>query len=142
MPSLHVLFGQIVRRFRSDAGYSQESFADLIGVHRNYIGTVERGETNITLENIARIARGLKQPIWMLLRELETPGASRSADITAAPASRDASGYEGPGTVRAGRVAERRAEVHAQLADLLREMKTLEKIGAKRPPSRAKRPKK
>src|SRR2546426_8186179 len=42
------------RRLRRDAGYSQESFADKCGVHRTYMGSVERGETNISLDNLER----------------------------------------------------------------------------------------
>ena len=52
-------FGITVRRLRVKAGYSQEAFADRAKVHRTYMGTVERGETNLTLENIDKLARAL-----------------------------------------------------------------------------------
>jgi transcriptional regulator with XRE-family HTH domain len=72
MATLRVRFGKAVRRRREAAGYTQESFADHIGVHRNYMGTVERGETNITLENIERIARGLRISVAELMHEAES----------------------------------------------------------------------
>ena len=69
--SLRVQLGRAVRQLRSDAGYSQEGFADAIGVHRNYMGTVERGETNITLENLEKIAKGLRMKASELLQRAE-----------------------------------------------------------------------
>lgn len=68
---LFARFGATIRRLRLRAGYSQESFADHVGMHRNYIGTVERGETNISIESIARIAKGLRIPMSTLFMELE-----------------------------------------------------------------------
>jgi DNA-binding XRE family transcriptional regulator len=52
-------FGRTVRGLRAKAGYSQESFAAAIKLHRTSMGTLERGEGNPTLNTIARIARGL-----------------------------------------------------------------------------------
>lgn len=69
MSPLRKQLGRAIRRLRSAEGHSQESFADAIGVHRNYMGTVERGETNITLDNIERIAKGLDLTVLELLKE-------------------------------------------------------------------------
>ncbi len=52
-------FGQRVRTLRTKRGISQEELADRCGVHRTYMGRIERGETNITLTNIHKVARGL-----------------------------------------------------------------------------------
>jgi transcriptional regulator with XRE-family HTH domain len=71
MPTLRKKLGQAVRHLRTDAGYSQESFADACKVHRTYIGAVERGETNISLDNIERIAKTLKIPVSRLFVEAE-----------------------------------------------------------------------
>lgn len=59
MSSIVVRFGRTVRALRSRAGYSQESFADSIHVHRTSMGKIERGETNPGLDVIVKIARGL-----------------------------------------------------------------------------------
>jgi transcriptional regulator with XRE-family HTH domain len=63
--------GRAVRRLRKARMYSQEGFADHVGVHRTYMGSVERGEQNISLANIARIAKRLGLKPWQLLREAE-----------------------------------------------------------------------
>jgi transcriptional regulator with XRE-family HTH domain len=52
-------FGQRVRALRMKKRISQEELAARSGVHRTYMGRIERGETNITLTNICKIARGL-----------------------------------------------------------------------------------
>lgn len=53
------LFGQKVRELRLALGISQEALADQAGVHRTFMGSVERGERNISLENIVKIAKAL-----------------------------------------------------------------------------------
>jgi len=55
-----IKFGQKVREERTKLGLSQEKLAARAGVHRTYIGMIERAEKNITLENIGKIARALK----------------------------------------------------------------------------------
>lgn len=52
-------FGRNLRRYREDRGYSQEAFADHLGYHRTYMGGVERGERNLTLKSVERIAAKL-----------------------------------------------------------------------------------
>ncbi len=71
MPLLKVRFGRTVRRLRERTRYSQERFADSIGVHRTYIGSIERGESNPSLDVIGRIARGLGLPISRLFEAVE-----------------------------------------------------------------------
>jgi transcriptional regulator with XRE-family HTH domain len=52
-------FGQRVRELRLKAGLSQEAFADKCGLDRTYVGGIERGERNLSLKNIYRIADAL-----------------------------------------------------------------------------------
>jgi len=53
-------FGKRVREERTSKGFSQEKLAEVAGLHRTYIGMVERGEKNITLENIEKISKGFR----------------------------------------------------------------------------------
>ena len=53
-------FGERVRALRKERGYSQEAFADACSLHRTYIGAIERGERNVAIDNIAKIAAALK----------------------------------------------------------------------------------
>lgn len=71
MTALRARLGRAIRRLRRSAGFSQESFADKCGVHRTYMGSVERGETNISLDNLERIAKALSLTAGQLLIEAE-----------------------------------------------------------------------
>ena len=53
---IQIQFGLRVRLLRTERGWSQEGFADRCGLHRTYIGSIERGEQNISLENIQKLA--------------------------------------------------------------------------------------
>ena len=53
------LFGENVRNIRKQKGLTQEKVSHKANLHHTYIGAVERGEVNITLENLIKIAKGL-----------------------------------------------------------------------------------
>ena len=67
---LLINFGKKAREERLKRGFSQEEFAGKVGVHRTYIGMIERGEKNITLTNIKKIADALDVEINQLLTNL------------------------------------------------------------------------
>jgi transcriptional regulator with XRE-family HTH domain len=68
---LQVSLGRAIRDLRSGRGYSQESFANAVGLHRTYIGGIERGERNVSLRNLARIADTLEIPLSQMLAMAE-----------------------------------------------------------------------
>lgn len=53
-------FGLRLRKLRDDQGISQEKLAELASLHRTYVGAVERGERNISLQNILKLSKALK----------------------------------------------------------------------------------
>jgi transcriptional regulator with XRE-family HTH domain len=63
------VFSANIKRFRQKQGLSQEALADLAGLHRTYIGAVERGERNITLINANKIAEALSVKLSDCLKE-------------------------------------------------------------------------
>ncbi len=71
MQNLKLKFGETIKGFRQKASLSQEQLADLASLHRTYIGSVERGERNISLENIVQIARALDVKPSDLLKDIE-----------------------------------------------------------------------
>lgn len=66
-------FGERVRARRHDRGQSQERLADECGLHWSYVGQVERGERNLSLHNILKIAAGLQIDPGELVRGLTAP---------------------------------------------------------------------
>lgn len=65
---LQKVVGENLRDYRTQRGLSQEAFAEVVGFHRTYIGGLERGERNLTLKNVERIAARLKVEPLSLLR--------------------------------------------------------------------------
>ena len=65
--NINVIAGKNIRAAREKMGLSQDAFADVCQIHRTYIGSVERGERNITLNTLAMIAKAAKTtPVALL----------------------------------------------------------------------------
>lgn len=71
-PSKHLtdVLSENVKMFRKLKGLSQEELADISGIHRTYVGSVERGERNVTLSSLEMLANALGVTVIALL----TPG--------------------------------------------------------------------
>lgn len=70
MEDIRLRFGMRVRELRQARGLSQEAFADLAGLHRTYMGGIERGERNVSLKNIEAIAKALSVSLAELFRDI------------------------------------------------------------------------
>lgn len=68
MDAVRIRFGKAVRQRRHRLGVSQEEFADLCGLDRTYIGGIERGERNVSLVNVEKIAKALRVSLSELFR--------------------------------------------------------------------------
>jgi transcriptional regulator with XRE-family HTH domain len=71
VPDLKIVLGKRIRELRSKNGFSQESFADHCGLHRTYMGGIERGEHNLTIETLMTVAKGLEITMSDLLAGIE-----------------------------------------------------------------------
>ena len=68
MENIRIRFGRALRQRRQKLGVSQEAFADMCQLDRTYIGGIERGERNVALVNIEKIAKTLRISIARLFR--------------------------------------------------------------------------
>ena len=82
----HAAFGRAIRELRRDRGISQEQLGYDSGLHRTYVGGIERGERNPSLTNILRIAEALGvQPSELLAvteRGVQRKGATRGPSVS------------------------------------------------------------
>lgn len=62
--------GERIRKLRNQRGWSQEEFADICGVNRSYMGRIERGELNLTLDSLAKVGKGLGTSVSTLLKNI------------------------------------------------------------------------
>lgn len=66
IPAHRLAFGGRVRELRRERGLSQEDLAELAGLHRNYVGGIERGERNVGIDNIQAISEALRVDVAAL----------------------------------------------------------------------------
>ena len=72
MSSILYLVGANIKRLRKDIGFSQEELADACGLHRTYVGAVERGERNITIQSLEKIADELGVEVYSLVQKTDS----------------------------------------------------------------------
>jgi transcriptional regulator with XRE-family HTH domain len=61
--------GKALRSRRESQGYSQESFAEKIRMHRTYYSAIERGEPNITIDTLENLCKGLGTRMWEVMKD-------------------------------------------------------------------------
>ena len=72
MSDIAKIIGQRVRNYRNQCGLSQERLAETAGLHPTYIGQIERGEKNVTIESISKISEALNLPLSKLFEKLDS----------------------------------------------------------------------
>lgn len=65
--NINILFGKKIKEIRTSLGVSQEEFGFMLGLHRTYIGQIERAEKNASIKTLAKICDGLKIDLKELL---------------------------------------------------------------------------
>ena len=79
MSDIAKIIGQRIRNYRTQKGLSQEKLAELAGCHPTYIGQLERGEKNATLESVEKIASAMDISLSELFDKLGTSGSNNIA---------------------------------------------------------------
>lgn len=69
--AFRIALGRVLRSHRIGLGLSQEAFAAEVGVHRTYVGSVERGERNVSIDNLLRLAGALAIRLSDLIGQAE-----------------------------------------------------------------------
>jgi transcriptional regulator with XRE-family HTH domain len=72
--------GRRIRELRTERGYSQEAFADKCGVHRTFMGTIERGESNLSFQNVHKVATTLGISLSALFKDIEQAAQAEAED--------------------------------------------------------------
>jgi transcriptional regulator with XRE-family HTH domain len=88
--------GQRIRALRTEQGYSQEAFADKCGVHRTFMGTIERGESNLSFQNILKVASTLGVTLSDLFLGLEKNKQERTGQANTNKVGRRAGESKSP----------------------------------------------
>ena len=85
--NIEILFGRAVRKYREKLGLSQEAFADLAGIHRTYVSSIELGKVQVGIGIAQQLAITLGVPLSKLWRELERDfGSGGHSSVRGKPA--------------------------------------------------------
>jgi transcriptional regulator with XRE-family HTH domain len=128
-----MLLGKRVHELRAAKKWSQEEFAHISGLHRTYIGQIERGEKNISFGNLSKIASVLGVTLSELLFRLEDGGAlskkSEQAQRAGGPTSPET-------TLRMFEIRQLVRRLALQRTAMDRTIKTLEELAVRSPQTR------
>lgn len=83
----HLSFGRALRELRVARGLSQEELAFRAGLHRNYVGSCERGEINLSLRVMLQLAAGLGVSFLQIVKRYDEIEAANSSTVPASQAS-------------------------------------------------------
>jgi len=93
---LLVLLGKRIHDLRAARQWSQEEFAHVSGFHRTYVGQIERGEKNMSFDNLAKVAEALGVTMSALLDGLEDGTAAKLKSLQDGPGGKGVAGRRRP----------------------------------------------
>jgi transcriptional regulator with XRE-family HTH domain len=79
MQEIEIIFGSVIRHFREKQGHSQEAFAEMAGVHRTYMSSIELGKVQVSIAIAERLAEALEFPLSKIWKEVERRQANQSS---------------------------------------------------------------
>lgn len=79
MQEIEKRFGSVIRFFREKQGHSQEAFADMAGIHRTYMSSIELGKVRVSIAIAERLADALELPLSKVWKEVERKRASQQS---------------------------------------------------------------
>jgi transcriptional regulator with XRE-family HTH domain len=71
MKSIEIVFGKVVRQLREKSGVSQEDFAEIAGIHRTYVSSIELGKVQISIAIAQKVAVALNVPLSKIWKQVE-----------------------------------------------------------------------
>lgn len=71
MKKIETIFGEVVRRYRTKLGISQEDFADKAEIHRTYVSMIERGKVQVSITIAQKVAEALEVPLSRIFKDIE-----------------------------------------------------------------------
>ena len=78
MEKIEIRFGRSIRKFRQKSGYSQEGFADVAGIHRTYVSSIELGKVQVSIGVAEKLAEALEIPLSKIFAETEREAKKRN----------------------------------------------------------------
>ena len=130
MNDLLILLGKRVHDLRAAKKWSQEEFAHISGLHRTYIGQIERGEKNISFDNLSRVAGALGVNLSALLEGLENGTPTDLKSLQTETGKRRAMAHE---QLETQKLVKRLKIQHAEMSRTIQALENLPAEGGRRP---------
>ena len=130
MNDLLALLGKRIHELRAAKKWSQEEFAHVSGLHRTYIGQIERGEKNISFDNLSKVAGVLGVTLSALLEDLENGGATILKSSQAEAGRRKETAHEQLETLK---LVKRLKIQHAEMSRTILALESLPAKAGRRP---------
>ena len=130
MQDLLIVLGKRVHDLRTAKNWSQEEFAHISGFHRTYVGQIERGEKNVSFDNLSRVAGALGVNLSALLEGLESGAPTNLKSLQAETGRRGATAGE---QLKTQKLVKRLKIQHAEMSRTIQALENLPAKTVRRP---------